>query len=159
MDTQASEEFLGTSYSLLTFNCNHFTSHLCYALTSRHAPKWLNRAASIGLALPCVVPQEWVAPPDADTADGELLDDIDEYRDDERAMMLRNTKDRRDSRHSLSEESSLGEGEVRHPPGRSGRRVGTDGTAGGSGKGKAPVRDTSGRSVLASEIAPTPRMH
>ncbi|KAH0537632.1 hypothetical protein FGG08_005583 [Glutinoglossum americanum] len=87
---QASEKFLGTSYNLLTFNCNHFTSHLCYDLTSQTAPSWLNRAASIGLALPCVVPQEWVAPPDADTADGELLDDGDEHRDDERAIMLRN---------------------------------------------------------------------
>jgi deubiquitinase DESI2 len=111
VNTQVSEEFLGTSYNLLTFNCNHFTSHLCYALTSCHAPKWLNRAASIGLALPCVVPQEWIAPPDADTADGELLDDADEYRDDERTMMLRNTKDRRGSRHSFGEESLVDGGE------------------------------------------------
>jgi deubiquitinase DESI2 len=47
-------------------------------LTSRPAPRWLNRAASIGVALPCVVPREWLAPPDFETADGELLDDDDE---------------------------------------------------------------------------------
>ncbi|KAF2866783.1 PPPDE putative peptidase domain-containing protein [Massariosphaeria phaeospora] len=83
---EASERFHGTSYNLLTKNCNHFTSYLCEKLTSRSAPGWLNRAASIGVALPCVVPREWIAPPDYDTADGELLD---EDFDDERSSMLR----------------------------------------------------------------------
>ncbi|KAJ4990009.1 DeSI-like protein sdu1 [Stagonosporopsis vannaccii] len=82
---QASEEFQGTSYNLLTKNCNHFTSYLCEKLTGRPAPAWVNRAASIGVALPCVVPREWIAPPDYDTADGELLDD--DF--DERSSMLR----------------------------------------------------------------------
>lgn len=44
---------MGTSYNLLTKNCNHFTSYLCEKLTGRSAPSWLNRAASIGVALPC----------------------------------------------------------------------------------------------------------
>ena len=51
---------MGTSYNLLTKNCNHFTSYLCQKLTGRPAPSWLNRAASIGVALPCVVPREWI---------------------------------------------------------------------------------------------------
>ncbi|KAL1607679.1 hypothetical protein SLS60_002614 [Paraconiothyrium brasiliense] len=50
---EASQQFMGTSYNLLTKNCNHFTSYLCQKLTSRSAPSWLNRAASIGVALPC----------------------------------------------------------------------------------------------------------
>lgn len=97
-----SNKFLGPSYNLLTYNCNHFTSALCEALTGRPAPAWLNRAASIGLALPCVVPREWIAPPDVDTADGELLggedEDEEEYEEEyahERAGMLESDRRRR----------------------------------------------------------------
>src|SRR5436190_15533752 len=97
---QASEEFQGTSYNLLTKNCNHFTSYLCEKLTSRAAPSWLNRAASIGVALPCVVPREWISPPDFDTADGELLEeDEDQDRVDERSRILR-IRDISQDRHS-----------------------------------------------------------
>jgi len=58
----ASEEFLGTSYNILTRNCNHFTSYMCEKLTGRPGPAWLNRAASIGIALPCVVPKSGSRP-------------------------------------------------------------------------------------------------
>lgn len=74
---EVSEEFLGTSYNLLTKNCNHFTSHLCQKLTGLPGPAWLNRAASIGVALPCVVPKDWIEVPEYDTADGELVDEAD----------------------------------------------------------------------------------
>jgi deubiquitinase DESI2 len=88
-----SGEFMGPSYNLLRRNCNHFTSHLCHMLTGRTGPAWLNRAASIGVALPCVVPREWIEPPAYDTADGELVDDDDDDGNDavadERAQMLR----------------------------------------------------------------------
>ncbi|KAI9158857.1 DeSI-like protein sdu1 [Paramyrothecium foliicola] len=82
----ASDEFLGTSYNILTKNCNHFTSYLCRRLTGTPAPGWLNRAASIGVALPCMVPKEWIAPPEYDTADGELLDD-DENTNEQSHML------------------------------------------------------------------------
>ncbi|KHN98626.1 UPF0326 protein hag1 [Metarhizium album ARSEF 1941] len=78
----ASDEFLGTSYNLLTKNCNHFTSYLCQKLTGNSGPAWLNRAANIGVALPCVVPREWIEPPEYETADGELLDDDEEVADE-----------------------------------------------------------------------------
>jgi hypothetical protein len=97
---EASEAFLGTSYNLLNKNCNHFTQYLCEKLTGRPGPPWLNRAASIGVALPCVVPREWIAPPDFETADGELVDEeehdehgehSDNYYDsNERSGMLSN---------------------------------------------------------------------
>jgi hypothetical protein len=70
---ECSEEFLGTNYHLLKRNCNHFTSALCRRLTGNDGPGWLNRAASIGVALPCVVPSQWLTPPDSETMDGELL--------------------------------------------------------------------------------------
>ncbi|KAA8901573.1 PPPDE putative peptidase domain-containing protein [Sphaerosporella brunnea] len=68
---EASKEFLGPSYNLLTRNCNHFTSHLCQALTGQPAPAYLNRAASIGVAMPCVVPAGWVEPPECELEEGE----------------------------------------------------------------------------------------
>ncbi|PPJ56207.1 hypothetical protein CBER1_09390 [Cercospora berteroae] len=80
---EVSDEFLGPSYNLLTHNCNHFTSALVTALTGKAAPAWLNRAASIGLALPCMVPREWISPPDVETADGALLEDQEEHDEDD----------------------------------------------------------------------------
>ncbi|CAG9977659.1 unnamed protein product [Clonostachys byssicola] len=87
---EASEEFQGTAYNLLTRNCNHFTSYLCQKLTGTPGPAWLNRAAAIGVAFPCVVPQEWIEPPDYDTAEGALLG---EEPVDERARMLGKSQD------------------------------------------------------------------
>ncbi|KAF2735224.1 DUF862-domain-containing protein, partial [Polyplosphaeria fusca] len=146
---EASDMFLGTSYNLLTKNCNHFTSYLCEKLTGRPAPSWLNRAASIGVALPCVVPREWIAPPDHDTADGELLD---EDFDDERASMLRGDERRRyDEARQL--EGVGGDGAAGGGPG-----------AGGPGRGggrDAPrlveITDAEGRAVPPAERAPLPR--
>jgi hypothetical protein len=77
-----SDRFLGTSYNLLTFNCNHFTSALCKALLGRSAPAWLNRAARAGRAFPCLVPRDWIAAPEFETAGGELLDEEDEEEED-----------------------------------------------------------------------------
>ncbi|KAJ0121099.1 hypothetical protein J7T55_008260 [Diaporthe amygdali] len=87
---EVSQEFQGTSYNLLTKNCNHFTAYLCQRLTGRPGPGWLNRAASIGVALPCIVPRDWIEPPEYDTADGELLDE----NSDERSRMLRTSSER-----------------------------------------------------------------
>lgn len=83
-----SADFLGPAYNILTLNCNHFTSHLVERLTGMSGPAWLNRAARIGVALPCVVPREWVQPPPADIADGELVDEDEEDDGDESSHML-----------------------------------------------------------------------
>ncbi len=136
---EASEEFQGTAYNLLTKNCNHFTSYLCHKLTGHPAPGWLNRAASIGVALPCVVPREWIEPPDFDTADGALLDEDDDGAD-EHSRMLRTS----DEQPRLVGQGSDWDSEDERPQGGDSK-----------GKGKAPVRDTSGRSLPAAERAPT----
>lgn len=137
---EASEAFLGTSYNLLHKNCNHFTSYLCKKLTGRSGPRWLNRAASIGIALPCVVPRDWIEPPEYDTADGELLEEDDEHVD-ERSGMLRPSPPRfLAEAHQNQVEADWDSDEER-------RR-------GGSGKGKKPVTDTSGRRLPAAERAP-----
>ncbi|KAF2770841.1 DUF862-domain-containing protein [Teratosphaeria nubilosa] len=85
---QVSQEFLGTNYNLLTNNCNHFTSALCQRLTGQPAPAWLNRAAGIGLSLPCIVPREWIDPPDCETAEGALVDEEEEGEAAETSAML-----------------------------------------------------------------------
>jgi hypothetical protein len=155
---EASHEFQGTSYNLLTKNCNHFTSYLCERLTGRPAPGYLNRAASIGVALPCVVPREWIAPPDYDTADGELLD---EEFEDEGASMLRHDRER--ERHRTAEEARGWEN-TSYPAG---------GSRGDQGSARGPIRyeagnlaprlvniaetDSSGRPIPPAERAPLPK--
>jgi len=146
---EASEAFHGTAYNLLNKNCNHFTSYLCEKLTGRPGPGWLNRAASIGVALPCVVPKEWIAPPEYETADGELLDEEEDIADaHERSRMLRPaTHERRlignarDDAYSTDDDEWDSEEERRH---------------GGSGKGKGFVKDSSGRALPSAERAPRP---
>ncbi|KAI9267715.1 PPPDE putative peptidase domain-containing protein [Helicostylum pulchrum] len=64
---EISKEYIGTSYNLLTRNCNHFSEDLCKRLTGKTAPGWINRAAKLGTMFPCVIPTEWVEPPDAQT--------------------------------------------------------------------------------------------
>ncbi|ORX61638.1 DUF862-domain-containing protein [Hesseltinella vesiculosa] len=68
-----SKEFVGPSYNLLTRNCNHFTDEFCFRLTGKHAPSWINRAAKLGTMFPCVIPTEWVEPPDLE-GDGKIED-------------------------------------------------------------------------------------
>ncbi|KAF2722740.1 DUF862-domain-containing protein [Polychaeton citri CBS 116435] len=82
---EVSQEFLGPGYNLLSHNCNHFTSVLCQRLTGRAAPSWLNRAASIGVALPCVVPRDWISPPECETMDEALVEEEEEEEDDHRS--------------------------------------------------------------------------
>ena len=137
---EVSQKFLGPSYNLLSNNCNHFTTYLCEKLTGKAAPSWINRAAGIGVALPCVVPREWIAPPDHDTADGELLD---EDAEDEQASMLRHGRGRSSSFHN-----SFTEGE------ETGWTCDREQSVEGTSKGKGPIRDTDGRNLPASERAP-----
>ena len=138
----AGRHFLGTSYNLLSNNCNHFTNFLCEKLVGKAAPGWLNRAATIGIALPCVVPREWVAPPEADTMDGELVVEDDDDGD-ERTSILR--QEYRRARDSFRESSAGSENERDEWGGERDR------------KGKGVLRDTEGRIIPATERAPNPR--
>lgn len=151
---EASQKFQGTSYNLLTNNCNHFTSYLCEKLTSRPAPSWLNRAASIGVALPCVVPREWIAPPDHDTADGELVNEED--LEDERSSMLR-SKQRRRNRPSQDEQENWDNEMDRISSGGSGVPRTKLSVTRNEGPRLVSVKDTSGREMPPADRAPLPR--
>ena len=114
-----SARFPGNEYNLLTNNCNHFTSHLCRILTHKEAPTFINRAAKLGKAMPCLVPGQWLEPPTMD----DLVEDPneDDTDDDERPMLWR---DRNPSRMSLEaldtrdEEGRRLPASERAPPGR-----------------------------------------
>lgn len=145
----ASEEFQGPAYNLLTRNCNHFTAYLCLKLTGRPGPGWLNRAASIGVALPCVVPRDWVEPFEGEAAEGALL------ADDELASSRRSSRDLGENIHLVGVDvdeayRSGGEDDLMRMSGESQR------DASGRLKGKAPVRDSGGRKLPAAETVPTP---
>jgi hypothetical protein len=74
---EAKQIFQGTTYDLLKCNCHSFTSFLCFKLTNKPPPAWLNRAASIAFALRPVIPRAWIATPDWASLNGELLHDND----------------------------------------------------------------------------------
>jgi hypothetical protein len=147
---EVSDEYLGERYNLLTNNCNHFTSALCERLTGKAAPGWLNRAASIGLALPCVVPKEWVSPPECETAEGELLDEEEE--DGEGAAML--GSERRRQQREARREGSLEDEEVGSSLAGGKRLFKNDETP---PPRLVSVKDTSGREMPVAERAPLPR--
>ncbi|XP_048430257.1 LOW QUALITY PROTEIN: deSI-like protein At4g17486 [Pyrus x bretschneideri] len=46
----------GDSYHLIVKNCNHFCEDICYKLTGKRIPKWVNRLARIGSLCNCILP-------------------------------------------------------------------------------------------------------
>lgn len=161
---EASKEFEGRSYNLLERNCNHFTDWLVERLTGRKAPGWLNRASRVGLALPCVVPRDWIAPPEYEDAGGELLVDEEEEErrgEDERSRILRRTGEKerggeaqRRQRRRSSEAALVGEEDGVRLMDDDDWNSEEERRLGGSGKGKKPARDTSGRIMPEAERAP-----
>lgn len=147
---EAAEEFQGTGYNLLSRNCNHFTNYLCEKLTGKSAPGWLNRAANIGVALPCIVPSDWVTPPDHETQEGELM--AEENSDDESTESSRMLRARQ-GRHSYEDGISRGSGK-RVSPGDTLRMEAHNGQHGNK-QGK-DGRDAAGRRLPLAERAPLP---
>lgn len=45
---ELSEIYKGSSYNLITKNCNHFCDEICIKLTGNPIPSWVNRLARIG---------------------------------------------------------------------------------------------------------------
>lgn len=150
---EAAEEFQGTGYNLLSRNCNHFTNYLCEKLTGKPAPGWLNRAANIGMALPCIVPSDWVTPPDHETADGELMAENSDDESTESSRML----GAQHGRHSYDEQQhhNQGGGSSRRVSPREQMRMDGRNEADTAKMGKT-VTDTSGRRLPLAERAPVP---
>ncbi|PIN12203.1 hypothetical protein CDL12_15193 [Handroanthus impetiginosus] len=47
----------GDTYHLIIKNCNHFCKDICYKLTGKRIPKWVNRLAKLGSTFNCVLPE------------------------------------------------------------------------------------------------------
>ncbi|KAL0391993.1 UNVERIFIED_CONTAM: DeSI-like protein [Sesamum radiatum] len=47
MERQAAS-YNGDTYHLIVKNCNHFCKDICYKLTGKRIPKWVNRLAKLG---------------------------------------------------------------------------------------------------------------
>ncbi|XXG78570.1 hypothetical protein AAC387_Pa08g2493 [Persea americana] len=52
-----SVNYNGNTYHLIAKNCNHFCKDVCYKLTKRKIPKWVNRLAGIGSVCKCILPE------------------------------------------------------------------------------------------------------
>mmetsp|Transcript_4270 Transcript_4270/g.10713 ORF Transcript_4270/g.10713 Transcript_4270/m.10713 type:complete len:183 (+) Transcript_4270:340-888(+) len=57
-----SDEYRGSAYHLLNTNCNHFADDLCFQLTGKHAPSWINRLAGFATVLECILPRYCLPP-------------------------------------------------------------------------------------------------
>ena len=42
-------EYHGDTYHLISKNCNHFTDDICWRLTGKRVPGWVNRLARLGM--------------------------------------------------------------------------------------------------------------
>ncbi|KAK4794520.1 hypothetical protein SAY86_012514 [Trapa natans] len=51
------KSYYGDTYHLFVKNCNHFCDDMCYKLTGKRIPKWVNRLARIGSLCLCILPQ------------------------------------------------------------------------------------------------------
>jgi len=169
----ASTQFIGDNYNLLTNNCNHFTSYMCKVLTGQDMPSWINRASRVGVILPCLVPREWIGVSEAhdtfdmggvgakrggsgasggyvatgtdDTYASDSDEEEEEAEDDERAGNLSHSR-----QQSLSERyyDDPEEERARHTRWKveEHRRL--------TGRKDQVVRDANGRALPASELAP-----
>ncbi|KAF8103069.1 hypothetical protein N665_0188s0029 [Sinapis alba] len=53
---QLADKYKGSSYNLITNNCNHFCDDICLKLTENPIPSWVNRLARFGFMCNCVLP-------------------------------------------------------------------------------------------------------
>ncbi|GMH23767.1 hypothetical protein Nepgr_025610 [Nepenthes gracilis] len=54
---QHASSYNGDTYHLIVKNCNHFCKDVCYKLTGKKIPRWVNRLAKLGSACNCVLPE------------------------------------------------------------------------------------------------------
>ncbi|KAI8548785.1 hypothetical protein RHMOL_Rhmol07G0300900 [Rhododendron molle] len=52
-----SASYNGDTYHLIVKNCNHFCKDICYKLTGKPIPKWVNRLAKLGSTFSFVLPE------------------------------------------------------------------------------------------------------
>ncbi|XP_022144922.1 deSI-like protein At4g17486 [Momordica charantia] len=50
-------EYHGDTYHLISKNCNHFSDDVCWRLTGKRIPGWVNRLARMGSLCSCLLPE------------------------------------------------------------------------------------------------------
>ncbi|CAN1173107.1 DeSI-like protein At4g17486 [Linum perenne] len=70
-----SGSYNGDMYHLIFKNCNHFSQDICYRLTGKSIPKWVNRLAKIGSVCNCVLPETLRDP--SETHESSIQDDCE----------------------------------------------------------------------------------
>lgn len=69
-----STNYNGDTYHLIVKNCNHFCKDICYKLTGKQIPKWVNRLAKIGSKCNCILPDALRISPVEHDPSGEAVD-------------------------------------------------------------------------------------
>lgn len=57
-----SASYHGDTYHLIVKNCNHFCEDMCFKLTGKTIPRWVNRLARIGSMCNCILPEAFKVP-------------------------------------------------------------------------------------------------
>ncbi|CAG7896899.1 unnamed protein product [Brassica rapa] len=73
--------YYGNMYHLIAKNCNHFCHDVCYKLTGKKIPKWVNRLAQIGSVCSCILPESLkITAISHDDSDGQISEEESEKR-------------------------------------------------------------------------------
>ncbi|KAL0753209.1 hypothetical protein Bca101_090877 [Brassica carinata] len=73
--------YYGNMYHLIAKNCNHFCHDVCYKLTGKKIPKWVNRLAQIGSVCSCILPESLkITAVGRDDPDGQISEEESEKR-------------------------------------------------------------------------------
>ncbi|KAG2314359.1 hypothetical protein Bca4012_065029 [Brassica carinata] len=73
--------YYGNMYHLIAKNCNHFCQDVCYKLTGKKIPKWVNRLAQIGSVCSCILPESLkITAVSHDDPDGQISEEESEKR-------------------------------------------------------------------------------
>jgi len=109
------------------------------------------------MAMPCMVPREWISPPEGDNEDGELVNEDDQGYSEDTAMLARGSKTaqhKHDSSSGTDESDDSGSGaQVQEQTGR--RRDRAKRTLKATLR-SSKDRDASGWPIPKSERAPLP---
>eukprot|EP01100_Stratorugosa_tubuloviscum_P012068 TRINITY_DN5555_c0_g1_i1.p1 TRINITY_DN5555_c0_g1~~TRINITY_DN5555_c0_g1_i1.p1 ORF type:complete len:250 (-),score=89.93 TRINITY_DN5555_c0_g1_i1:82-831(-) len=63
------QEYVGTSYHILSRNCNHFSNDFCKRLCGKQIPGWVNRLAYFASLVHCILPASFAPiPPESQNA-------------------------------------------------------------------------------------------
>ncbi|XP_020691639.2 deSI-like protein At4g17486, partial [Dendrobium catenatum] len=115
-------EYYGDTYHLISKNCNHFTEDICFRLTGKHIPGWINRLARIGFMCNCLLPESLRLPTVKQIPEYHVFSDSSESIAFNSSRELLNSDDADEDEHLLSKSQRVEVAVVREAHRRSSRR-------------------------------------